>query len=115
MGILEIGVACDVEMWTSHAVDTPREDGIELRRLRILYTLLTLGRSNTCVAINDLQGDVGDEVRVYTDVVETMLHGLQGGNGAGRVASHLISLAARAGIDDEVGVVLAEEAQGFIY
>ena len=44
-----------------------------------------------------------------------MLHGLQGGNGAGRVASHLISLAARAGIDDEVGVVLAEEAQGFIY
>ena len=73
MRILEIGVAGDVEMWTSDTIDAPREDGIELRCLRVLYAFPTFGRSDTGVAINDMQGDVGDKADVYTDVVKTVL------------------------------------------
>ena len=104
VGVFPIGVAGDVKSLASHAVYAPGEDGIELGGLCVLYAGPCHGGGDAGVAIDDLKGDGGNALRRQRTLFAPRRHGLQGGDGARGVVCHLVGLATRTGVDDEVPV-----------
>ena len=113
-GIIEIGIAGNLQLFFANAVNTPRKYGIELRSLHIINTFPTLSRGNR---LFQHRHSYGIRRILYFDITQwyrwdyfqhfvlpsvSFQHGPQCGNSAAGIISHFIGFTGRTRKENQV-------------